>query len=204
MKLLTFTLGNLYTNCYILINEETNMAIAIDIGGDDALLKLEELKHNFKINYVLLTHGHFDHIGGVTAFYKRGATVYMGEDELDFITDKSLNLVELVGGDIKPFNAIGVKDNEELILNDIKIKVIKTSGHTKGSVSYIVEDKIFVGDVIFDGSFGRIDFPTGNVKQLVNSCKRVCSYEGYTIYPGHGEKTTTLEEKDTNPIFYYD
>ncbi len=204
MKLLKYNLGQLSVNCYVIINENTGNAIAIDVGGDAGFLKLEEIKHGFKINSVLLTHGHFDHIEGAYEFYKTGAKIYMGEKELDFITDESLNLSYMFGGRIERFEAVGVKESEVLTLDGINVKVIETPGHTKGSVSYIIEDKIFDGDVIFEGSFGRIDFPTGNSKELIKSAKKLFEYSGFTLYPGHGSEIKVDEEKLSNPILSYD
>ena len=204
MKLLRYNLGALSVNCYLLINEQTNKAVAIDVGGDSGFLKLECLKKGIEITDILLTHGHFDHIAGTYDFYKDGVKIYMGEKELGFISDDSLNLSYMFNTDIKKFEAIGVKDGDVLNLNGIEIKVLETPGHTKGSVSYIVEDKIFDGDVLFEGSFGRIDFPTGNAKTLINTCKNLFKYDGYTLYPGHGEETKVSDEKLTNPILSYD
>ena len=97
-----------------------------------------------------------------------------------------------------------IRDGDTLSLGNTVINFMETPGHTKGSVSYIVEDKIFDGDVLFEGSFGRIDFPTGNAKTLINSCKKLLSYDGFTLYPGHGEETKVSNEKTTNPILSYD
>ena len=91
-----------------------------------------------------------------------------------------------------------------LKFGEIEVEVISTPGHTKGGVSYNVNDKIFCGDVLFRGSFGRVDFPGGNVKELCDSSKKLLEYNA-TLYPGHGEPTTTDEERGTNPITcYYD
>ena len=204
MKILKYNLGVLSVNCYVIINENNNKAVAIDVGGDANFLRLEEIKHGFEITDVLLTHGHFDHIGGAYDMYKKGAKIYMGEKELDFITDESLNLSYMTGDKIQKFEAIGVKEGDVLMLNELTFKVIETPGHTIGSVSYILEDKIFDGDVIFEGSFGRIDFPTGNAKTLIQSCKKLFNYKGYTLYPGHGEATKVDDEKLVNPILSYD
>lgn len=204
MKLLKYVLGNLGVNCYVLINEKTMGAIAIDVGDNAKFLMLEELKHGFKITDILLTHGHFDHIGGVYDFYKRGVNVYMGEKELEFIENGDLNLSSYFGFEIKKFKANGVKEGDELLLNDIVVKVIETPGHTEGSVSYLVENSLFCGDTIFKGSFGRVDFPTGDYTVLKNTAKKIFALEGITLYSGHGDKTLTDDEKQTNPIFMYD
>ena len=204
MKILTYPLGDLATNSYVLVNETTREAVAIDVGDNGNFLLLEGLKNDFTLKAVLLTHGHFDHIGGVFDLYKKGVTVYMGENELDFIKDESLNLSGYFGSTVKAFDAVGVKDKQVLNLCGFDIEVILTPGHTKGSVTYKVENNLFCGDVLFDGSFGRVDFPTGNAKELVKSAKKLFEYSGHVLYSGHGKSTTTDKEKDTNPINYYD
>jgi glyoxylase-like metal-dependent hydrolase (beta-lactamase superfamily II) len=204
MKILTYPLGDLATNSYILINETTRDAIAIDIGANGNFLLLEGLKNNFTIKAILLTHGHFDHIGGVGELYAKGIDVYIGENEVDFIKDDSLNLSSYFGERVKQFDAKPVKDGEILNLCGFEIQAILTPGHTKGSVTYKIGENLFCGDVLFDGSFGRVDFPTGNAKELVKSAKKLFEYKNHTLYSGHGNKTTTDKEKETNPIRYYD
>ena len=204
MKILTYPLGDLATNSYVLVNETTREALAIDVGDNGNFLMLEGFKNDFTLKAVLLTHGHFDHIGGVCELYAKGVPVYIGENEIDFIKDDSLNLSGYFGSNIKPFEAIAVKDKEILNLCGFDIEVILTSGHTKGSVTYKVENNLFCGDVLFDGSFGRVDFPTGNAKELVKSAKKLFEYKNHLLYPGHGNTTTTDKEKETNPIKYYD
>ncbi len=204
MKLLTYELGELLTNCYVLINEDTREALAIDVGDDGGFLLLEGIKNNFDLKCVLLTHGHFDHIGGVSTLYDKGVEVYIGESELEFITNPDLNLSSYFGGGVKPFKAKGVKDGDKLTLCGINVEVIETAGHTKGGVTYKVGDMLFCGDVLFDGSFGRVDFPTGDVNALVSSAKKLFKYKNHTLYSGHGNPTTTEKEEKSNPINYYD
>ena len=204
MILKTYSLGDLQTNCYILIDETTKNAVAIDIGADAGFLMMEELKHGFTIKAVLLTHAHFDHIGGVYKFYERGADVYLGALDEPAILDGSLNLSKFFGEETRPFKLkTALQGGETLKFGEIEVQTIFTPGHTKGSISYKVKDKIFCGDVLFKGSFGRVDFPGGNVKDLCNSAKKLFEYKGCYLYSGHGEKASVDEEERTNPIKYY-
>jgi glyoxylase-like metal-dependent hydrolase (beta-lactamase superfamily II) len=204
MKLLTYPLGDLSTNCYILIDENSGDAIAIDIGGDEGFLLMEEIKNGFKIKAVLLTHAHFDHIGGVYKFFERGADVYIGSLDEKGVLDGSLNLSSVFGSDVKPFKVkTALLGGEVLKFGDIDVEVISTPGHTVGGVSYKVQNMIFCGDTLFDGSFGRIDFPGGNVVELCNSAKKLLSYDGCVLYPGHGGATTVEKERKSNPINGY-
>lgn len=205
MELKIYSLGALQTNCYVLISEETRNAVAIDVGGNPAFLQLEELKHGFKITHILLTHGHFDHIGGVAPFYKRGVKVYIGKNESDFIKDGNLNLGSVFGDTVEPFEIEEyLTDGQKITLCGFEFKVIETPGHTKGGVTYEVGDMLFCGDTLFKGSFGRIDFPTGDFKTLKNSAKKLFNLSKKTLYSGHGESTTTDEEIITNPLNFYD
>ncbi len=204
MKLYTYELGSLSTNCYVLVDENTLDAVAIDIGGDEGFLLLEELKHGYKIKNVLLTHCHFDHVGGVYKFYERGANVYMGELDEKGILDGGYNLGAVFGDNVKPYRLkTALSGGEVLDFGEVKVEVIKTPGHTEGGITYKVNDMLFCGDVLFDGSFGRVDFPGGNVKDLVSSAKKLFSYSGCLLMPGHGGKTDVDSERETNPINYY-
>ncbi len=204
MKLLTYPLGELSTNCYILIDENSGDAIAIDIGGDEGFLLMEEIKNGFNIKAVLLTHAHFDHIGGVYKFFERGADVYIGSLDEKAIKDGSLNLSSVFGSEIKPFKVkTALLGGERLKFNGIEVEVINTPGHTVGGVTYKVGDMLFCGDTLFDGSFGRVDFPGSDVKELCRSAKKLLELDGCILYPGHGGATTTIKERNSNPINGY-
>lgn len=203
MKLFTYGLGALKTNAYVLVNEETRDAVAIDIGGNSAIIQLEELKNNFHIKAVLLTHCHFDHIGGVYEFYKRGATVYIGENEVENLKDEEITLEEIFGEKVEKFEVKPLKNGEKINLFGFEFTVIYTPGHTFGSVCYLYEDIIFSGDTLFNGSFGRYDFPTGDIDMLKNSIKSLYKYKDKKVLSGHGESTTIENEIKNNPINYY-
>ncbi|MBQ3235312.1 MAG: MBL fold metallo-hydrolase [Clostridia bacterium] len=204
MKLFKYELGDLSVNCYVLVDEKTGDAIAIDIGGDAGFLMLEELKHGYKIKNVLLTHCHFDHIGGVYKFFERGANVYMSKIDERGILDSKYNLSAVFGDEVKPFKLkTALSGGETLKFGNISVEVISTPGHSEGGLTYKVEDMLFCGDTLFSGSFGRVDFPGGDIKTLCDSAKKLFKYKGCTLYSGHGDTTTVDIESVSNPIKHY-
>lgn len=205
MKLYTYQTGELSVNTHIFVNEETRLAVAFDVGGDAKYLMLEELKHDFKITDIILTHGHFDHIAGVHEFYKRGVKVHISKLEKDFIKDGSLNLSCYFSKGVEPFEISSYfSDGDVLEINDMKFKVIATPGHTVGSSSFIINDYLISGDTLFYGSFGRTDFPTGDMETLVSSINKLFSLtQDYVVLSGHGAQTKLSNERVNNPIKYY-
>ena len=204
MKLFTYPLGELSTNCYILVDETTRDAIAIDVGGNVGCLFMEEMKNGFYIKAVLLTHGHFDHIAGAQILANRGANVYIGEEDVKAVSDGNINLSSVFGAECMPFAVEKpLKDGDTLKFGEIEVEVISTPGHTVGGVTYKVGNMLFCGDVLFDGSFGRVDFPGGDVIELCRSAKKLLEYDGCELYPGHGGKTTVERERKSNPINGY-
>jgi len=197
MELYSYALGELESNCYILVNEKTREAIAIDIGGDEKFLYLSSIKNNFEIKYVLLTHGHFDHIGGVKFFKDKGAKVYIGLQDGEMTLSNELNFADRFGFTCQNFEAdILLKGGDTLSLCDIDIKVISTPGHSKGGVCYLIGDKLFTGDTLMRDCYGRYDGYGGSYEQLMKSLVKIFEMdENLNVYPGHGEKTTIKEEK---------
>lgn len=202
MKIEKASVGILGTNFYVITDEETDISAAIDPGADYSELK--PLLEEKNIKYILITHGHYDHVFG-TAEAKRqtGAQVVIGEEDAEHLHDidkcnsgmRFPVLQELTEADIT------VKDGDEIAVGNIKIKVLSTPGHSLGSVCYVLPDErvIFSGDTLFFNSIGRTDFPTSAPKEMIKSLKKLASLDGdYDVYPGHGPATTLEYERNNN------
>lgn len=185
------------SNCY-LVTENNKNAILIDAGADEIFAEAERLK--LKIEYVILTHGHFDHIKNCKKLQSQGAKIGCLKEELAVI-NSWYNLGGVMGDKVEPFNVdFTFSDNDELNLCGIKIKVMATAGHTVGGATFIIEDALFTGDTLFCESVGRCDFPTGNKSDLMKSVKKILALtKDYKIHTGHGEDTTLINERNFNP-----
>ncbi len=205
--------GPLDVNTYIVING--NVGFVVDPGGDAQEIYSIFQKQKAKIEAILLTHAHFDHIGGVAELCKiaskgedgqenpqNAPTVFLHKDELEKIGSYKNMGFAMNANPEKFVPDILLKGGETLKIAGLDVKVIHTPGHAKGSVCYVVSNKIFVGDTLFFMSFGRTDFYDGNAKDLKNSIvNKLFALKGnYTILPGHGEPTTLDFERVNNPI----
>lgn len=199
MKLFYFVNGPLRVNTYFVVNEKTNQAIVIDSGEN--YKKVIETAQNLgvKIEYLLLTHAHFDHAFNAKAIQDNGVKVVIGKKELPLVYGKD-NLASNFGRTFIPFTPdIEVVDGDVLDLIGFSVRVIETPGHTIGSVTYIVEDAMFTGDTLFNETVGRTDFPTGNKVELIKSVKKLFAIDGdYKVYPGHDQFTTLDYERKHN------
>lgn len=205
MKLLYIRSGPLKVNTYFLINENTKKAIAIDSGENYKLIKKIQEDNGFTINYVLLTHAHFDHCGNVKKLQDDGVKIYCSKiDSKKLLNDQNLSCD--FGREFDYCTAdYEFDDNEKLSLNDFNIKVIATPGHTDGSVTFLVEDMLFTGDTLFLECVGRTDFVTGDKDQLIKSVKKLFNLQGeYKVFPGHQEFTTLSHERKYNTFIDYD
>lgn len=194
--------GEFCTDTYLII--EGDSAIVIDPGADYEYISARLSRLGATAKYVLITHGHFDHIGAVSRFSDAGAKVYISRTDYDILTKADFNW-ELGFGEerVNSFDAdCLVDDGDKLKLLNHEINVIATPGHTPGGVCYVIKDNncIFTGDTLFRLSVGRTDFPYCSHSDLLNSVKKLFALPGdFVIYPGHGPSTTLDYERKFNP-----
>lgn len=190
-------------NTYLIINEKNKECFVIDPGDEFNKIKQKIVENGANCKAVLLTHGHFDHIGAVKDFQDEGVAIYVKkEDEQFCIEPRSERYAHLTKG-IKSFSADHyVEDKQVLKIADIDVEVIHTPGHSKGSVTYKIENNLFCGDTLFFQSIGRTDFPSGSYDEIISSIKnKLFCYSNMRVYPGHGVSTSIDEEKLFNPYF---
>jgi len=205
MDLLQAKLGPIATNCYFVVDDDKN-AVIIDPAANPA--KVNQIIDEYKLNPVaiLLTHGHFDHIGavkGVKAKYPE-VKVYIGEKDAPMLPQaiNNRNWAQFVTKeDYEGLAAdILVKEGDEIAAGNMTFKVMETPGHTRGGVCYICDDCIFSGDTLFKHECGRTDLDGGSYPEILASLKRLHDLEGdYNVLPGHEDLSTLEEERQHNP-----
>lgn len=196
MIIKTIPAGIYDANCYIIGDEETKEAVVLDPGGDGEMLENEIIKLGYKVKYILLTHGHFDHVGGVEYLTQKfDIPYYITKVDEDFMKEDSSVFGTLSGSDHY------LKEGDRIKFGKKEISVIETPGHTKGGVCFFIEDKLFSGDTLFQGSIGRTDFLGGDFEEIINSIKNKLLPLGdeVEVYPGHGPMSTIGYEKRRNP-----
>ena len=201
MELINFETGPIKVNTYI-IHDGKDAAI-IDPGGNIKRILSELESKNLTLTKILLTHGHFDHIGAVEGLKKAtGAKVYIHEEDEKMLKSNKYNLSTFTSNGVELTEAdVLLKGGEVIDCPSCKLTVIHTPGHTKGCVCYLGDGCIFTGDTLFCESVGRTDFPGGDYNELMQSIKeKLFSLEGdYVVYPGHEEFTTMDNERKNNP-----
>lgn len=205
MRLERLVCGSLRVNTYIIGGETTDDCMVIDPG--EAAPVIDYLKENqLNCTHILLTHGHFDHIGGVRqvkdAFHAKVCIHALDEPALH---SSLISLALILGGHMEEVDADFIlQDGETVRGAGLELRVLHTPGHTMGGVCYLIEKDrvIFSGDTLFKESYGRTDLPNGSDIEMKESIlTKLFSLDGeYMVYPGHGESTTLLQEQQCNPI----
>ena len=192
MEITVLTLGGYMTNCYILRQEASSKCLIIDPGYEAGRILSVLQQKQLEPEAILLTHGHFDHVGAVQDLAaETDCDVYIAEADLSLppmITNGKLYYTHT-------YPASGT-----LNLAGLAIRILPTPGHTPGSVCLLVEDTMFSGDTLFQGSCGRTDLPGGSWEQIAASLKTLAALPGdYRVLPGHGGETTLDRERQSNP-----
>lgn len=193
--------GELQENCFILFDENKD-AFVVDPGGSSENIIEAIDKNELNIKYILLTHGHFDHVGAVAALVKKyKAPVYMSKDDRAFLESPKEVRASSFGMQIESADVdVFVKEGDEIPFSEGTIKVIETPGHTLGSVCYLFENYLFAGDTLFNGSIGRTDFPESDHSLMIESLKKLKKLDDEIyVLSGHGPESQISYEKMTNP-----
>jgi len=205
MQIRTFQLGSLGTNCYLVWDEASKEAFIVDPADYIESVRSAITGEGLHLKYVILTHGHGDHVGGVTAVLADfpEAKLAAGKEEMPILSDPANSYTEYINGQPETFDPdILLSDGDELFIGTIQLRIIATPGHTIGGISIRAEDAVFVGDTLFRESVGRTDLPTGDYRTLETSIreKLYTLPDDTAVYPGHMEPTTIGHEKRYNLI----
>lgn len=207
LSISTFVLGPIENNTYLIADKATKKSAIIDPSVASRELSQKIQENNWSLEYILITHAHFDHIGGVKWFrkqYNKRLNVALHPDDLELWRE---------GGSSKDFGFefnvgsepnLNLEDNQILRLGETSIKVLHTPGHTPGHVTFSIEKELaaFCGDLIFYHGVGRTDLIISNEDDLIQSIrgKIFMLDQKTTLFPGHGPATTVQEEKENNPF----
>lgn len=202
MIIKTFVEPPIDNNNYLIVDEKTKDAALIDCSSIDDRIDEEIEKQGASLKYILLTHGHFDHIAGIRPNrFKNNPQIVMHKADLDWLNNANQYLPMFGMPEITiPKVDIFVEDGDTIQLGSLEIKVLHTPGHTQGGVCYLVDGNLFSGDTIFREAVGRCDLEGGNFNQIVESIEdKIFTLPAKTvIYPGHGNITSVEWEKEHN------
>lgn len=188
-----FTVGMIQTNCFIVGDEQTKDAVVIDPGfnsASEAKSILKEIEHNrFSVKFIINTHGHPDHTSGNKIMKEAtGASILVHEHDAPLLRNPSADKT--------------IREGDIIELGEVKLRVLHTPGHSRGSIALLGTDVVFSGDTLFAGGIGRYDLPGGSLKEIMNSLKNklLILPDHLKVYPGHGSVTTIGEERRSNPF----
>ena len=199
------SVGELEANCFIVCDEKTKTGAVIDPGE-----YTEEVKNAIKnsgmekLEYILCTHGHFDHITGVAKIKKDypDARICIGKEDVAYLENGLLSLATIFKADFEPCKPdVELSHGDSFSIGTINVKIHSAPGHTPGGVLYVLEDEgvVFTGDTLFCGSVGRTTFKGGDAFALLRTLKTIKEFpDSFVIHTGHGESSTIGYEKRTN------
>ena len=204
MILKQYIAGPIDANNYLVADEKSKEAVLIDCSEHVQKI-LDDVKElGLKVKYILLTHGHFDHVMGINSMKKElGAEVLINQkDEKQIEMTQTILKTFCIFVEKNPEYDKYIDKNTELKIGEIPIKIFETPGHTEGGLCYLIEGKLFSGDTLFRNYVGRTDLPGGNYAKLENSIKNVLYKlpDETEVFPGHNEMTTIGYEKKHNEI----
>ena len=192
MKILTIQGGSLFTNCYMVWNETSDKCVLIDPGFQAEQILEHVRREGKQVEAILLTHGHFDHVGGAKGIAEEtGCKVYIHKADLSLPSQLTLGTIPYTDH---------FDEGDTLDLAGLTFQVLHTPGHTPGCVCLLCEDALFAGDTLFCRSCGRTDLPGGDFRAMFRSLSRLSALEGdYHVYSGHGEDSVLSIERVSNP-----
>ncbi len=196
MEIIKIPVGTYQANCYIL--KKDNEVVCIDPGANFEKID-SNINENDKVLAVLLTHGHFDHIGAVDSFVQKyNCPVYVSEDEIDLLKDPEKNYA--LNKKTKVLSDVQIYDGHHINLGKFLFEIHETPGHTAGGVCLECDGHLFSGDTLFKGSVGRTDLYSSNYSDLKQSLKYLKTLSpDLQVHPGHEASTTLEKELQTNP-----
>lgn len=204
LKIIKMATGIYGANCYIIYSEKTKDGIIVDPGGDADVILQRVKEQELNIKYIVLTHGHGDHIGAVPELkQKLNIPLLVHKEDENMINDPEVNLSNIMAmGPISIKADRLLKDGDIIEFGDIKAEVIHTPGHTRGGICLKIGRYLITGDTLFQKSIGRTDLAGGNYDIIIKSIKEklLVLDNNLIVLPGHGESSTILEERVSNPF----